>query len=170
MTKKLTKESTERKIFMSFAEAMSWPTDPSCIQTSQPPAPDILYTGLESPLAFELVEICASDIAHETAKLKKTGGTFVVWTDDPTSDILKSKLEKSYVCEHPIHLLCYTNWRIISPDSTVTAEIASALAADTNNIFEKIWYFGESKIFGFSSSGQLSSITEVHKGCRPASL
>lgn len=159
MTKNVAKENSERKMFRLFAEAMSWPTDLSFIQSTQPPAPDILYTGLESHIAFELVEICASDIAHKTAKLQKHGGTFVIWTSDPTRDILNSKIEKSYDSVHPIHLLCYQNGHVVFPDSIVKKEIISTLTGSSSNDFTKIWYFGEKEIFEISPAGQLLSTT-----------
>ena len=157
MTKNQNKAIFEHEIFVKFATEMSWPTSPNFIQATEPPAPDILYTGLEPPMAFELVEICASDIAAESAKLRRNGGHFVIWTSDPTEEILKSKLEKSYVSTHPIHLLCYMNGRVVTPDSDVKGQITSILGNTTSNKFAQIWYFGEREIFEFSSLGKLLS-------------
>ena len=160
-TKDQQKAEAERELFRKFAEAMSWPSRLDKIQNSEPPQPDILFLGLDSPVAFELAEICASDVAEQRAKLLKTGGVSVIWTFDPTEEILLSKLGKNYVTEHPIELLCYMNGRVVSPDSQVEAQIAATLSASNKNDFRRIWYFGEHKIFEFSPSGKLLNTTEL---------
>ncbi|MGL4489996.1 MAG: hypothetical protein ACRCU5_11205 [Rhizobiaceae bacterium] len=155
--KEAAKENLEREIFTLFAKKMFWPLEPACVESKRPPAPDILYTGLSFPIAFELVEICASDIANETAKSKTSGDNFVIWTFDPTNEILKSKLEKTYNSEHPVHLLCYTNGRVVTPDDVVKEEITAILKTGTNDKFVEVWYWGEKTIFEFSGCGNLIS-------------
>ncbi len=159
-TKDRKKAEAERELFRKFADVMSWPNGSDQILSSEPPQPDILFLGLSSPIAFELAEICASDVAEQLAKLVKTGGVSGIWTSDPTEEILLSKLGKNYACDHPIELLCYMKGRVVSPDSQVEEQIATTLGACSKNGFRRIWYFGERKIFEFSPSGQLLNTTQ----------
>ena len=154
------KAETEREIFKRFARAMSWHCESELIESLEPPEPDILFSGLEHLVAFELAEICASDIAQQVAKLKAKGGVSVIWTSDPTEEILLSKLGKNYLSNHPVELLCYMNDRVISPDSQVIERIAMTLKANTKVDFRRIWYFGEKQIFEFSPSGELVTTTQ----------
>ena len=160
-TKDQKKAEAEREIFRLFAKKLSWPSDLDLIQTMEPPKPDILFLGLSSPATFELAEICAQDVAQQRSDLIKAGGVSVIWTSDPTEEILLSKLAKSYSGDEPVDLLCYMNGRVVSPDSQVEFQIAETLANASRVRFRRIWYFGERAIFEFSPSGELLNKTPV---------
>lgn len=160
-TKDQNKAEAERQLFGQFAKAMSWPVEPDLIKSLEPPRPDILYSGLEILVAFELAEICAPDIAQQVAQLKAKGGVNVIWTFDPTEKILLSKLQNNYVSAHPIALLCCLNNRVVSPDSTVNEQIATTVKETSKVDFRRIWYFGERQISEFSPVGELTNTTQL---------
>jgi hypothetical protein len=104
--------------------------------------PDIFCTlGSGEQVAYELVEICSSDIAATLSKLSNGGSTGLA-TSDPTEKILRKKLHKVYRTTFPIELLCYTNGRTVSPDDQILGEI-HRWANAIDGPFRKIWLLGE---------------------------
>ena len=159
-TKQIAKAERERKFFSLFANSLGWEISADSIESRPEPEPDILYRGGGGSIAFELAEICASDVAEQTARLQKTGGVSAIWTSDPTEDILRKKLSRKYESELPVELLLYHNGRVVTPDSSVVPVIQDELKANDKHTFRRIWLFGEKSIFEFSASGDiLSSIT-----------
>jgi len=151
--KQLKKAEFERKIFSAFADRLAWPHNDVIVQSRPEPEPDIEYTSTQGSIAFELVEICDSTLAHQFALIRDGGSVTSNWTSDPTPQVITRKLNKKYVCEHPIELLCYWNAMTISTDDLVSEEIHRALNAVTNHPFRRVWYFGESAIFNWANNG-----------------
>ena len=159
-TKDEAKADRERKIFRLFAKSLGWQFTADSVESRSQPEPDILYHSEDGTTAFELAEICASDVAAQGAGLKESskttgvGGVSAIWTSDPTGQILQAKLGKTYVSGHPIDLLCYTNGRVVSPDSIVESQIAATLSSALHVGFRRVWYFGENVILEFSPRGE----------------
>lgn len=127
----------EIPVFREFIYYGSLALDPDSVQKREPPEPDLLCrTTNGEVVAFELVEICDSNLA----KNKKDGA--YIRTSDPSFDIVKSKLSKRYITDAPIELLCYTNGRVVSPDSFI-AERVIPLISETVFQYRRIWLFGQ---------------------------
>ena len=115
------------------------------VEGCKPPKPDILCCEKKGgKVAFELVEICAEDIARVTSAIGKeeVGEVVYVRSRDPSRDVLHNKLKKRYQTEYPIELLCYTSGRIISPDIVILEAIRPIIDMD-NGQFRRIWLLGD---------------------------
>jgi hypothetical protein len=136
----------ELKVFKEFIEKTQLPIRPESIKKPGGKSdPDIFCTFQNGEdVAFELVEICASDLAIHISKLKEE----VLRTSDPTEEIILNKLTKSktYKTQLPIELLCYTNARVVSPDDLIIA-VARRCADSTESRFRKIWLLGEKGVY-----------------------
>src|ERR1700691_6075469 len=108
------KAARERLVFQAFIKASGLPISPESVESRKPPEPDILcvHEG-DGKLAFELVEICAEDIARKLSAIGKEKFGFLR-SADPSRDVLQKKLKKNYRTEYPVDLLCYTSGRAIS--------------------------------------------------------
>ncbi len=115
-TKEDAKAKREREFFRKFAEKMSWPVSDELIESRPQGEPDIVYSGRGEPVAFELSEICAPEVAHSISKVKD-GGTWFTATADPTAKVLLKKFDALHTSESRMELLCYWNGRTASPDS-----------------------------------------------------
>lgn len=136
------KAERERAVFQAFIKASGLKIDPESVESCKPPRPDIVcFQENDGNIAFELVEICAQDLASKISAIKKEEFGFVR-SNDPSRDVLQKKLKKHYETEHPIELLCYTAGRTISPDDVILAAIHPMI--DMNNgQFRRIWLLGD---------------------------
>jgi hypothetical protein len=108
--------------------------------------PDIFCTlSSGEQVAYELVEICSSDIAATLSSLKN-GGVAGLITSDPTEKLMRQKLHKTYRTTRPIELLCYTNGRTVSPDEQILSE-AQLWANAIDGPFRKVWLMGEKRVY-----------------------
>jgi hypothetical protein len=108
--------------------------------------PDIFCTlSSGEKVAYELVEICSSDIAATLSKIRN-GGSASLATCDPTERTLRQKLHKTYRTSLPIELLCYTNGRTVSPDDLIFSE-AQHWANAVDGPFRKVWLLGEKGVY-----------------------
>ncbi len=132
----------ELKVFKEFIEKTQLPIRPESIKKPGGKSdPDIFCTFQNGEdVAFELVEICASDIAIHISNLSEA----YIRTSDPTEKNVLKKLikSKSYKTQLPIELLCYTNGRVVSPDSMII-EGARRVANLNESRFRKIWLLGK---------------------------
>ena len=151
-SKQIQKAKNERKAFILFAERMGWPCNDGTLSSRPEPEPDLLFSMEAGVVAFELVEVCDSTLAHQTALIRDGGGVFTAWTSDPTAEIINKKFTKKYVTVHPVELLCYWNAMVISPDDQVAEEIHLAVQNNSNHPFQVVWYFGENAIYKWSIS------------------
>jgi hypothetical protein len=148
------KAEQERKLFSLFAKENGWPHGPELIECRSPPEPDILYQRGVGKIAFELAEICDSDLAALSARsIAQGGGSAGIWTGDPTESIIRSKLNKQYNSQFPIELLCYVDGRTVSPDDLICYAIKSELAKADSILFRRIWLFGEKNVYTVFESG-----------------
>ena len=141
------KAEVELTVFEEFISKSGISVNPASV--SKPGAqsePDIFCTlGTGEEIAYELVEICSSDIAATLSKLKK-GDTSTLSTSDPTERTIRQKLNKTYRTARPIELLCYTNGRTVSPDDLILRELQLwANAIDSS--FRRIWLLGEKGVY-----------------------
>ena len=110
------------------------------------PEPDILCVIEQDEIvAFELVELCIEEIAKTTSDMIKSrlGGSSCMWVGDPTKNIVRNKLEKSYLSNYPIELVCYTNGRTGSTDSSIIQDIREVTDSRGLGQFRRIWLLGE---------------------------
>ena len=150
------KAEKERKLFSIFAKKNGWSHGLELIESRSPPEPDILYQSTTGKIAFELAEICDSDLAALGARLTaEGGGSAAIWTIDPTESIIRSKLNKQYNSQFPIELLCYVNGRTGSPDDMICNGIKDELAKTDRVLFRRIWFFGEKNIYTVFDSSNL---------------
>lgn len=141
------KGKIELAVFNEFIHKANIAVKPASINKSGLASEPDIFCTLNSgeELAFELVEICASDIAAAMSKIKK-GGVANVATTDPTDKILRQKLDKKYKTNRPIELLCYTNGRTITPDETILNQ-AQLWADAMDGPFRKLWLLGELGVY-----------------------
>ena len=146
MSSEKDKALIELKVFKEFAERVQLPIKLESIRKPGGRSdPDIFCTFHNGEdVAFELVEICASDIAVHISKLSEA----CISTSDPTEEIILNKITKSknYRTQLPIELLCYTNARVVSPDDLIIA-VAQRCATLIEGRFRKIWLLGEKGVY-----------------------
>lgn len=141
------KAKVELAVFREFISKASISIDPASV--SKPGAqsePDIFCTlSNGEQVAYELVEICSSDIAATLAKTSK-GGLATLVTSDPTEKALRQKLHKTYITTRPVELLCYTNGRTVSTDDLIIME-AQRWANAIDGHFRKVWLLGDNGVY-----------------------
>lgn len=143
MSSEIDKAEIEIKVFLEFVNQIDLTVDPSTIKKQMGKSePDLFCTVLDEHINFELVEICAYNLAKNLTELHRGKGELVVATFNPTSDILISKLNKKYKTNLPIELLCYTNGRVVPTDDQILEE-ARNIANSIEGPFRKIWFLGE---------------------------
>jgi hypothetical protein len=136
------KAERERSVFEAFIQESGIPINPESVESCRPPKPDILCLhGSEGHVAFELVEVCDPNIAQTTSVIGKEGGVRFVRGSDPSLDVLRKKLKKTYKSEYPIELICYQDGRTISPDAVILAAIYPLISIN-NGQFRRIWLLG----------------------------
>lgn len=147
MSNEQDKGKVELAVFNEFTFKAGISVDQASISKSGLASePDIFCTLTSGEqVAYELVEICASDIAAAITKIKK-GGVASVITADPTGKIIRQKMRKNYKTNRPIELLCYTNGRTVTPDEVILNQ-AQLWANATDGPFRKIWLLGERDVY-----------------------
>lgn len=107
--------------------------------------PDITCKFIDNgPVAFELVEICNSEIAEKISYVRSGGEFETLSVDNPARMIVLKKLRKTYLTDLPLELLCYTNGRTVATDDMLVAEILAAITSyESNILFRRIWLLGE---------------------------
>jgi len=142
-SKKDNKAIRERKVFSFFLTEKRWPNDSSLFESREEPEPDILYRHpKDGPIAFELTELCSPEIARAISKLPAEGVSPFIRTEDPSEDILRKKLLKTYETDHPIELLCYTGGRLVTPDDSIKEHMKLVIECHEVN-FRRIWLLGD---------------------------
>ncbi len=108
-------------------------------------SPDITCELIDNgPVAFELVEICNSEIAEKISYVRSGGKFETLTVDNPARMIVCKKFRKDYLTDLPLELLCYTNGRTIATDDMLADEILSAITSYPSHIrFRRIWLLGE---------------------------
>jgi hypothetical protein len=143
----LDKAAVELTVFCEFIFKARIAIDPASVsKPGMQSEPDIFCTLSNGEhVAYELVEICAPDIAATLSK-NHTGGTAAIFTSDPTEAALRKKLHKTYKTTRPIELLCYTNARTVSWDDLILSK-AQRWADAIDGPFRKIWLLGEKAVY-----------------------
>lgn len=132
------KGKTEVDIFLRFLKVSQLPISPASVEKRSPPAPDILCTHRsEGQIAFELVEMCDSNVAKSIAAASDR----YLRTSDPSPRIIFKKLRRKYRTDAPIELLCYTAGRIVTPDSHIALAMRPYLRS-WRNVFRRVWLLG----------------------------
>ncbi len=141
------KAEVELAVFREFISKTSIDIDlASVCKPGTQSEPDIFCTlSTGEQVAYELVEICSSDIAATFTKLRNGGATALA-TSDPTEKTLWKKLHKTYRTNLPIELLCYTNGRSVSPDDQIFSE-AQLWVNAIDGPFRKVWLLGEKGVY-----------------------
>lgn len=143
------KSEIELAVFSEFVNKAKIAVNPKSIsKPGTESEPDIFCTFLSGEeVAYELVEICSTNIAATLAKLRNGDVNSAAFsTSDPTERLLQQKLHKFYKTLRPIELLCYTNGRTVSPDDQILAE-AQGWANSIKGRFRKIWLLGEKGVY-----------------------
>lgn len=141
-----TKSNREIEAFRRFISASRIRIDPATIEKREPPEPDILCTHLEEgPLAFELVEICDSNLAEFMATVTE-GGAYYMRTTDPSAKIIRKKLRRRYQTDYLVELLCYTDGRVITPANVILPTIRPYLAS-WKSIFRRAWLLNRGEVY-----------------------
>lgn len=146
------KAEAELRVFREFARKSSLCIDAESVEKRTGQCePDIrCYLIGEGVVYFELVELCASDIASAiTSAATSNNGVTAFWTTDPSVEIIRKKLGKKYKTEppqSPVELLCYTNGRVITPDDVILESIRPLLLDAVDSPFRRVWLFGNDKL------------------------
>ena len=101
----------ELLVFREFAEKANIGIIADSIEKRPLGEPDILCAiEGEGPVAFELAELCAEDVAAAKSSVKN-GGVATGSFSDPCTKVLQKKWEKRYRSQAPIERLLDTNAR-----------------------------------------------------------
>jgi hypothetical protein len=154
------KGEIEVSVFREFIAQSRLPIVPTSVKKCIGQAvPDIQCEFIGGELvAFELVEVCSSELAEKIA-YARAGGVFpTMAVNSPVQKIIGNKISKRYQTELPIELLCYTNGRIIDPDDAILEYLRSALKKEAICPFRRVWLLGEKsdvyKVWEVSTVGQ----------------
>jgi hypothetical protein len=139
------KAERERRFFRKFVDRSGLPIDLSAIESREPPEPDIycIHTK-DGLLAFELVELCNSELAKDVSdRIKRGKQPGFHMLDDPTGARVRQKIGKTYPNHVPIELLCYTDGLIVTPDDLILRAITETVRDHGFGQFRRIWLLGE---------------------------
>ena len=132
------KGDDEIDAFLRFVKAANLSIDVSTIEKRNPPEPDLRCVHeVDGAIAFELVELCDPKMAKAQAELS---GAYIR-TSDPSTGIIAKKLSRKYKTNLPIELLCYTNGRIVTPDSHILLRVRPYLRS-WRHVFRRAWLMG----------------------------
>ena len=139
------KAARERLVFRAFLDKSGLLIDAATVESRPPPEPDIYCVHRDDgPAVFELVELRDSDLAKLTSRLTKSGGGVAgLWTSDPTPDIFRSKLGKTYQAGVPVDLLVYTDGALVTPDDVILPNLERLIDAHGRGPFRRIFLMGE---------------------------
>jgi hypothetical protein len=146
MTSETQKAQRELEFFRKFVEISKLPINIASVEKRLPPEPDLLcqVSSGEGQVAFELVELCDSNLASAIANPDPSGAQYIR-TTDPSAAILRRKLRRMYETSHPIELLCYTNGRIITPPDMIVLNLKLYLGS-FRHAFRRAWLLAEAKV------------------------
>jgi hypothetical protein len=142
MNREAAKAKRERVVFKAFITASGLKIDPESVESRTPPEPDIVcFQENEGIIAFELVEVCAEDLAQKISAIGKGEEFGFVRSCDPSWVILRNKLQKYYRIEYPVELVCYVG-KTVSPDDQIIATIRPMINMN-NGQFRRVWLLGD---------------------------
>ena len=157
------KARRERAFFARFVSAAHLDIDLATVQSCRPRAgrggetlvpPDIACsTSTGERLAFELLRLCAQEVAEPVGDALKAGigkgfsvsATAVLTADQTRRELLK-KLRKSYACDVPVDLLCYADG-LVTADDVALAVMRAVVDAEGLGPFRSIWFHGEDGVY-----------------------
>lgn len=142
------KAVAELAVFANFVRIAALPIAVATVEKRAPPEPDLLCThSTDGKLAFELVEICDSNLARALSNPRpNAGGVQYLRTSDPSWDIVRKKLSRVYETDLPIELLCYTAGRVITPSDVILPTITPLLRS-FRHTFRRAWLFSKDQVF-----------------------
>ena len=146
MTDSIRKSQRELSVFQEFIERSDLVVDPDSIDKRSPPEPDILCRVRgEGHVAFELKEICDSNIAKVCSDIQraKSDESPYLRSGNPVCNLVKKTRNKNYVSEFPIELLMYTDGRVICAPDTMIPAIQRAFDNNRHQ-FRCVWFMGQS--------------------------
>lgn len=153
MSSETEKAIIELGIFHEFVAKSSLAIVPSSIsKQSGESEPDIICSiEAVGMVAFELVEICDKVVARRISRARSGIAGEAFSTADPSQNIVRQKLHKTYRVNCPVELVCYTNARVITPDDAILAAIRPWFAA-IDGPFRRAWLLGEKNLYEVWSS------------------
>jgi hypothetical protein len=141
MASEYEKGEVEINVFRQFVELSGLPIDLASIQKRLPPEPDLLcFHKIDGWIAFELVEICDSNLAKFMAQSNEG----YLRTSDPSHRVISKKLSRSYECSAPIELLCYVG-RVITPEKQICLEMEPCFN-EQEHPFRRAWLLGRKEL------------------------
>ena len=142
------KARVEKGVFREFAKRAGLRLVPQSIRKGDPDQgePDILCEAEgEGPLAFELMELCAPDLARAMTAAEKTGRGVFTWVGHNLESEIPKKRDKIYRVDCPLELLLYTNGRAPLPDEVLRAK-AEAVVPTLQRKFRRVWLLGSESL------------------------
>jgi hypothetical protein len=137
------KQMAEQNAFRRFIRNLQQEDTWISVESRPEPEPDLLCNHLsDGAIAVECVSITDPELAKVfAAGVRARRDVFT--TIDPTGQIIRKKLHRSYkTLARRIDLLVYTDGRVISPDSQIM-EVVLAWVASIEHPFTNVWYSGE---------------------------
>ncbi len=120
------------------------PIDQATVENRDSPEPDIrcVVQG-EGPVAFELVEICNTELAKEIGdQIKRGTKSRFLMLDDPSRAAFLGKLRKICQTNAPIELLCYTG-RTAVPNDLTLRTLRNLADNHGTGLFRRVWFMGD---------------------------
>jgi hypothetical protein len=148
MTSEAEKAQVELREFADFLRLASIPIQLASVEKRYPPEPDLLCTNeIEGKIAFELVELCDSNLARALASPRPNAeGVEYILCSDPSWAIVRNKLRKTYSTDSPVELLCYTHGRIITPSNVIRPKLGPLLGS-YRHTFSRAWLMSGGEVF-----------------------
>ncbi|MBK7492378.1 MAG: hypothetical protein IPI17_10575 [Nitrosomonas sp.] len=139
------KSIRELEVFASFVSLSPIAIVPGSTIKRTPPEPDLLCQTHEGEIvAFELVELCDPQIAKVFSNPLAFGSEYIR-TSDPSRFIIQKKLTRSYITEHPVELLCYTDGRIGTPPNLIIPTLKQRISNARHN-FRRAWLLSRGSV------------------------
>ncbi len=139
------KRNRELSTFLELIGRAGLEFDASSAINREPPEPDILCLDSNgSSHAFELVELCDSEIA-ELYGQRTLPSVTAMFVGGPDFSKVERKLTNSYLTDAICHLLCYSEGRTVAPDDLLIAELMEIDFTQQSN-FRTVWFMGEKQV------------------------
>jgi hypothetical protein len=143
MNREAYKSEYERAVFNDFLDRTGLNIDRTSIRSGNAMLnePDLIYTCADGNyVGFELGRLTDPNLKRVVNRWEPINGEYVR-TSDPSPEITRKKLEKTYLVTFPVHLLLYKENPIITPDNIIILAIKPL--CDHAHSYSKVWFMGK---------------------------
>jgi len=143
MNREAEKAAYELEIFNTFLNNASLAIESDSISNGDPNKnePDILCVTKDgNKVGFELGRLIDPNLARVVNRWEPQNAEYVR-TSDPSAQIARQKIKKTYSVSHPVELILYKEFPIITPDDTIIPTIEPI--CHLKHEYSRVWFMGD---------------------------